>query len=37
LAVNGKIKLLRETIDQIPAAIALLPNGIADVDGANPH
>jgi uncharacterized protein len=33
LAVDGRIKLLREFIDQIPAAIALLPNGIADITG----
>jgi uncharacterized protein len=31
LAVDGKIKLLREFIDQIPAAKALLPNGLADI------
>lgn len=31
LAENGKIKLLREFIDQIPAAVALLPNGIDDI------
>lgn len=33
LAEDGKMKLLREFIDQIPAAIALLPNGIDDVLG----
>ncbi|MEI5997899.1 nuclear transport factor 2 family protein [Paraburkholderia bengalensis] len=31
LAENGKIKLLREFIDQVPAAVALLPNGVADI------
>ncbi|WP_156765411.1 nuclear transport factor 2 family protein [Mycobacterium sp. 1245852.3] len=36
LAVDGKMKLLREFIDQVPAAIALLPNGIADICDENP-
>jgi hypothetical protein len=31
LAKGGKIKLLREFIDQIPASAALLPNGIAEI------
>lgn len=35
LAVDGKMKLLREFIDQVPAAIALLPNGIHDIPGVS--
>lgn len=31
LAENGKIKLLREFIDQIPAAAALLPDGVNEI------
>lgn len=33
LAENGRMKLVREFVDQIPAAAALLPNGIADIRG----
>ena len=35
IAVGGKIKLLREFIDQVPAAVALLPHGIADLSGVS--
>jgi ketosteroid isomerase-like protein len=31
VAVNGEIKLLRESLDTIPAAQALFPNGLSDV------
>ena len=36
LVENGKLKLLREFIDQIPAAIALLPGGVADIPNLKP-
>jgi ketosteroid isomerase-like protein len=31
VAENGKIKLLRESLDTIPAAQAMLPNGLTDL------
>jgi len=33
LVEDGKIKVLREFIDQVPAALALLPGGLADIRG----
>jgi ketosteroid isomerase-like protein len=34
VAENGEIKLLRESLDTIPAAQALFPNGLSDVPSA---
>ncbi|MEU8327761.1 hypothetical protein [Micromonospora sp. NPDC048839] len=31
VAENGKIKLLRESLDLVRAARAMLPNGVADI------
>ncbi|MEH0937640.1 nuclear transport factor 2 family protein [Micromonospora psammae] len=31
VAENGKIKLLRESLDQVRAARAMFPNGVADI------